>query len=415
MRVRVFALLSVLLVAGAGQLLAVTIIECNVPSGNFVDVPWGIVAGPDGNVWFTNRDAHRLGRIDVQCNSFTYFLLPQPNPNFTQAANGITVGVDGKLWIAAENAIGNPNLIVQSTVAGVMSGFEVRGGLFGITSGPDGNLWFPQIANNTIGVMNTAGVLIHQFPIPTPNAYPFGIAVGPDGNLWFTETFGNNIGRITPGGVVTEFGIPTFNSAVHWIARGSDGNMWFTENSGNKIGSITMNGVITEFPIPTPIAHPEQITIGPDLAMWFTESSGNANKIARVTTNGVFTEYLVPTPLAAPYGIAFGPDGNIWFTESGNTKKVGKLIPDAQPPSMSALRHKVTSLRIPTGLADSLLSKLDAADAALQRGNTNAACGQLRAFINEVSAQSGRGRPISAADGADLINTAQDIRSSLNC
>jgi hypothetical protein len=69
---------------------------------------------------------------------------------------------------------------------------------------------------------------------------------------------------------------------------------------------------------------------------------------------------------------------------------------------------------VPKGVADSLLSKLRAADDSLQRGNTNAACGQLRAFMSEVSAQSGRGKPISAA-GADLLSTAQAIRASLGC
>jgi len=132
-----------------------------------------------------------------------------------------------------------------------------------------------------------------------------------------------------------------------------------------------------------------------------------------MTTNGVFTEYPVPTPLALPFGIAVGPDGNIWFTEK--TGKVGKLVPDAAPPpspSTSTLRNKITALRLPKGVADSLLSKLDAADASLQRGNMNAACDQLRAFMNEVSAQSGRGKPIGAAEAADLLNTAQAICAS---
>src|SRR3954469_5047322 len=39
----------------------------------------------------------------------------------------------------------------------------------------------------------------------SPGARPFGITVGPDGNLWFTERGANRIGRITLAGVVTEF------------------------------------------------------------------------------------------------------------------------------------------------------------------------------------------------------------------
>jgi len=37
---------------------------------------------------------------------------------------------------------------------------------------------------------------VTEFPLPLPGE-PFGITAGPDGNVWFTEAFGNKIGRIT--------------------------------------------------------------------------------------------------------------------------------------------------------------------------------------------------------------------------
>ena len=37
---------------------------------------------------------------------------------------------------------------------------------------------------------------IREFPIPTVGSGPFGITAGPDGNLWFTEFTGNNIGQL---------------------------------------------------------------------------------------------------------------------------------------------------------------------------------------------------------------------------
>jgi len=44
-----------------------------------------------------------------------------------------------------------------------------------------------------------AAVPMAKYPIPTPSSAPQGITSGPDGNLWFTEIFGNKIGRITRG------------------------------------------------------------------------------------------------------------------------------------------------------------------------------------------------------------------------
>ena len=39
---------------------------------------------------------------------------------------------------------------------------------------------------------------VREFPIPNPFSDPFGITAGPDGNLWFTEGYADEIGRITP-------------------------------------------------------------------------------------------------------------------------------------------------------------------------------------------------------------------------
>jgi streptogramin lyase len=76
----------------------------------------------------------------------------------------------------------------------------------GITAGPDGNIWFTEYGNNTLGRITPTGVLT-EFPIPKAGSYPTDITSGPDGNLWFTEDY--NIGRITPTGTVTAFPIPT--------------------------------------------------------------------------------------------------------------------------------------------------------------------------------------------------------------
>jgi uncharacterized repeat protein (TIGR01451 family) len=197
-----------------------------------------------------------------------------------------------------------------------------RGGLpVGITSGPDGALWFTEQGGNKIGRITTAG-LITEFTVPTANSNPVGIATGSDGNLWFTELTGDQIGRITTAGVITEFAVPSTGSLPSLIAAGPDGNLWFTEFTGNNIGKITTAGVVTEFPIPTPSSGAELITAGPDGALWFTEQNGN--KIGRITTAGVITEFSSPTAGSRPFGIITGPDGALWFTEL-NGNQIGRI------------------------------------------------------------------------------------------
>jgi virginiamycin B lyase len=54
------------------------------------------------------------------------------------------------------------------------------------------------VGNNSIGRITTGGQ-ISEFPLPQADSAPDGITTGPDGALWFTEvgSNGNRIGRIT--------------------------------------------------------------------------------------------------------------------------------------------------------------------------------------------------------------------------
>ena len=81
---------------------------------------------------------------------------------------------------------------------------------------------------------------IREYQVPTANSYPEGITTGPDGNLWFTESNTNNIGRISPSGKhkLAEYPIPTAKSLPVGIATGPDGNLWFTEFNANNIGQL---------------------------------------------------------------------------------------------------------------------------------------------------------------------------------
>jgi streptogramin lyase len=279
--------------------------------------PFDIKAGPDGNLWFTESNADRIGRITT-AGVVTEFQLPAAGgqPAFP---NYIASGPDGNLWFT--ELLGNK--IGRITTAGVVTEFPVPtqdSGPIGIAAGPDGNLWFAERAGvGKIGRITPAGV-ITEFRVPTVASSPNGMALGSDGNLWFAELLANQIGRITPAGVVTEFPIPTANSHFISISAGPDGNLWFAEKDSSKIGRITPGGAITEFPTPTN-AELDGIGPGPDGSIWFTE--GSVDKIGRITPAGVITEFTTPTA-GGPLGITAGPDGNVWFTEINGS--IGRLV-----------------------------------------------------------------------------------------
>ena len=193
-------------------------------------------------------------------------------------------------------------------------------GVFGITAGPDGAMWFTEWGANKIGRITTAGLLT-EYPVLAFSVQPYGITAGPDGALWFTEEYGNKIGRITVAGSITEYPIPTYGSDPIFITAGPDGALWFTEFQGQKIGRITTSGALTEYRISSGPG-PWSIATGPDGALWFTEDAAG---IGRITTSGVITEYPIPQAGSEPT-ITLGPDEVLWYTDSNNNAIVRTTV-----------------------------------------------------------------------------------------
>lgn len=261
-----------------------------------------------------------LSRMQTSAQTITVFQVPTSNSD----PSGISAGPDGNLWFT-ENNVGKIGRLLRAN--GQISEFSIPmgGSPLGIVNGPAGALWYADEANK-IGRVQTDGS-ITEFTLPTPSGFrgPNHICVGPDGNLWFTENLKGAIGRATPAGLITEFGLP--NSQTTGITSAPDGRLWFTESSGG-IGQITTSGVISSFALPTVGAFPSGITVGPDGALWVAESG--VDKIARITLAGSVTEFPVGPPpgasLSVPTDIVTGTDGNLWFTEFFGSS-VGRITP----------------------------------------------------------------------------------------
>jgi streptogramin lyase len=212
------------------------ITEYPLPSG--ASYPLGIVSGPDGSLWFAEFMGNRIGRITTS-GVITEYPLPVPNGN----PNMIAVGSDGALWFTE-----NYSKIGRMTTAGVFSEFSPPVCFcFGITSGPDGRLWFA--GGDVIGAITTAGV-ITEYPLtsPPPPSGSHGLAgitKGPDGALWFTEMDADKIGRITTAGVISEYPVPTPDSMPSVITSGPDGSVWFTEAGVGQLGQALLGKSVT--------------------------------------------------------------------------------------------------------------------------------------------------------------------------
>ncbi len=349
-------------------LLSLTVTSFPIPLVGLVQ-PDGITTGPDGNLWFAETGADRIGRM-TPAGVLTEFPLPAvtvpagstgPPPGPTK----ITVGPDGALWFT-----GIPGEVGRITTAGVVTEFAVplvpppagssagtvstEAVLLAITTGPDGALWFTGVPGE-VGRITTTGV-VTKFAvpdIPPPAGSPKGtastpatlsaITVGPDGALWFTGVPGE-VGRITTSGMVTEFAVPDVPppagspagtastvATLTSITAGPDGALWFAGVPG-EVGRITTTGVVSELTLPASpssdgvVPQPDEIISGPDGNLWCIATDGFGPDIAigQITPAGALTLFNVPGNFNVIADLTSGPGGNLWFTEQEDGVTLGE-------------------------------------------------------------------------------------------
>ena len=299
--------------------------------------PVGITTGPDGNIWFTEADANRIGRISPTGDVFEFPPLSDcPGRASHPQPWEITTGPDGNLWFTDITC----SQIGRITTSGVVTKFDLpraASGPRGIVAGPDGNLWFTQTEGKRIGRITTAGVISELSDL---SDYPSGVSLGGDGNIWF-GLFGpgvRKIGRLlVQEESISEFPLPTSQlGTLLGLALGPDGNVWFADglDVGGHIGRISSDGEIVMHPIthaPHVFTGARDLVTGRDGALWFTE--GRANLIGRMTPDGQLAEFKVPTAtnvdVQGVHGITSGPDGNIWYTQG--VGRIGRITLPLMP------------------------------------------------------------------------------------
>jgi virginiamycin B lyase len=174
---------------------------------------YGIASGPGRHVWFTElSDPGRVGYIDG--NGVVHEFTGGVTTGFPadRGPAAITVGPDGHIWFAELAA---PKGVAYIDDAGVVHeltpnntpGFAAGGSINAIATGPDGNLWFAESGTRgRLGRVNfTGGVptgTVTEFQAGdvsglAPDAEPAGITTGPDGHIWFTDFGGpGRVGRV---------------------------------------------------------------------------------------------------------------------------------------------------------------------------------------------------------------------------
>lgn len=196
-----------------------------------------IATGPDGNLWITALNRSSIYRL-TPAGSFTEYALVATG---LERPHGIVAAPDGTLWFAAPGTgkVGSfqpPLPLLPLTV----TYHDVGGDARNLIVDGSGSVWFTLHSASAIGRI-VPGLVpdVDVVPTATPGAGPESITLGTDGGIWFTEYFVGQIGRADPAlfgsaGYAPQEQIITLpegsGSFPGAMTAVPDGTIWFGEN-----------------------------------------------------------------------------------------------------------------------------------------------------------------------------------------
>lgn len=318
---------------GMGQLNPLTGQITLYPSPLQDGVPYAVNGGPGPYMYFTSLVTdgfgNGIGRINVNTHQYQFFQIPTP---LAYPAD-IKTGPDGNEWFSETLAgkigvFNTTTLTIKEFDVGALTlpqdiatgegscetlnqcppGIETPGGPL-----EDGNIWYtlmgvvPGLAYSKLPVgllpspalpgvrphqltpgnallsINPETYVMHEYPYPTLLAGTLDVDPGPNNHtVYFAEMTGNKIGYIdTRTHNITEIPLPTPGAVPFCIGAGPKAfgpEMYFTEIAANAIGTYNpATGQIGELPVPIPVAGLIDLTQNSESnTMFFAEAVGNA-------------------------------------------------------------------------------------------------------------------------------------------
>jgi virginiamycin B lyase len=281
--------------------------EYSVPTGSH---PHDVAPAADGGVWFTAQSAGYLGWLDPASGDIRQIPLgPRSAPH------GVIVGPDGAPWVTD----GGQNAIVRvDPQSGALQSFPLPGrnaDLNTETFDHDGILWFTGQAGYYGRLDPSTGDLM-VFDAPRGPG-PYGITTTPDGRVFYASLAGSHIAEINlETGAPTPIDPPTSGQGARRIWSDSQGILWVSEWNAGQLGRYdTVAGQWQEWKLPGNRPQAYAVYVDSRDTVWLSDWGSNAI-VQFDPSSQSFQQFVMPQSGAQIRQIN-GRAGEVWAAESG--------------------------------------------------------------------------------------------------
>jgi virginiamycin B lyase len=279
--------------------------------------PHDVAVAADGVVWYTAQPTGQLGRLDPSTAAID--LIPL---GAGAAPHGVIVGPDGAPWVTdgGTNAIVRVDPRTRTVKRWPLP--ENRGAANLNTAAFDrrGRLWFTGQAG-VYGRLDPKTGAMQVWDAPRGRG-PYGITTTPDGDVYYASLAGNHIARVdVDTGAATVIEPPTKNQGARRVWSDSKGRIWVSEWTAGNVSRYDP-GARAWRTWKLPGDRPQAYAVYVDDADVVWLSDWGANAIVRFDPS---TETFDVFPSDRPHANVrqlLGRPGEVWAPESGADRLV---------------------------------------------------------------------------------------------
>lgn len=295
---------------GTPDLAAVKLVEFRVGRGQG---PHDVAPAPDGGVWYTAQRTGELGYLDPKTGATRMVKLGSGS-----APHGVIVGPDGAPWVtdSGQNAIVRVDPLSKEVKVFQLPGPNVN--LNTAAFDRFGILWFTGQSGYFGHVdPNTGAVKV----LPSPRgAGPYGITSTPDGRIFYASLANSHIAWVDlTEDIATPIDPPTPGQGARRVWSDSKSQIWVSEWNAGQLGFFSAHvNLWREWKIPGANPMPYAVYVDDQDIVWLTDFGANA--IVRFDPRTeTFTSYPHAQPNAAVRQL-LGRPGEVWGAMSGQDK-----------------------------------------------------------------------------------------------